>query len=398
MCPRSLTARQHREDLVLAAVMTAFGVAEALAWPDLSRGWALASRPIDLRAHLLLAAVSLGFTGTLAFRRRFPVPVLAIAVASGWLTTPFNPQGGALALVLGVAIASFTVGQEIDFPASLSGPAIATLSSWLVYALVLHSTQVTDYFFTLLLYTPPWAFGVALRIRSRRLREVLERAERLEADQGAAAAAAAAEERARIARELHDVVSHSITVISIQAQAIRHRLRPDQRHEAEDLQLLETTARQAMAEMRRLFGVIRKDGERPGLAPQPGLAELPSLVEQLRASGVAVEVEETGSQTALTPGLDLAAYRVLQEALTNVLRHAGSGARATVRIAHEPDALELAVEDDGVGGPDGPSTGHGLVGMRERVGLYGGTLETGRVDGRGYRVRARLPLRDVRTS
>jgi signal transduction histidine kinase len=226
----------------------------------------------------------------------------------------------------------------------------------------------------------------------------MARAERLEADQEAAAAAAAAEERARIARELHDVVSHSITVIAIQAQAIRHRLRPDQRREAEDLKLLETTARQAMAEMRRLFGVIRKDGERPGLAPQPGLAELPLLVEQLRASGLAVEVEETGSQTALTPGLDLAAYRVLQEALTNVLRHAGSGARATVRIAHEPDALELAVEDDGVGGPDGPSTGHGLVGMRERVGLYGGALETGRVDGRGYRVRARLPLRDVRTS
>jgi signal transduction histidine kinase len=396
MGPLPLGAREQRQDLLLAAALTVFGVAEALAWPALSRGWTSATQPIDIRDHLALAVVTLGFTATLALRRRFPVPVLAVAVLCGLMTANFNHQGGALALVLGVAIASFTVGHELDLPASLWGPAIATFSYWAVYALIAHSTQASDYFFTLLLYTPPWIFGAALRVRTERLREATERAAELEAKQGAAAAAAAEEERQRIARELHDVVSHSITVIAIQAQAVRHRLRPDQNKEADDLQLLETTARQAMAEMRRLFGVIRKDGEGPGLAPQPGLAQLPALVDDLRASGLAVEVHENGPPAELPPGLDLAAYRVLQEALTNVLRHAGAGAQAVVRITYDPKVLRLSVEDDGIGGGGRVGTGHGLIGMRERIALYGGTLEAGSTNGVGFKIRVSIPLRDVR--
>jgi signal transduction histidine kinase len=394
MWGRPLSRPQQLSDLALAAALTAFGELEALAWSKLAGLWSSAQRPLSVREHIGLAIAILGLTATLALRRRFPVPVLLVALASAMSTSSFNPEGGALAVVLGVAIASFTVGYELDPPATWLGPLIVPGLAWL--GLALGAGRPSDYFFVAVIYGTPWVFGAALRLRQRRVQQLTRHADDLEREGEAIARAAVTEERARIARELHDVVSHSISVIAIQSQAVRRRLRPDQVQEAEDLRLVETTARQAMAEMRRLFGVLRKDGQSAELAPQPGLDQLDGLVAQVQAAGVHVQVERTGRPVPLPPGLDLVAYRVLQEALTNVIRHRGPGTRTCVHIGFG-EQLELEVEDDGRGqASPGTESGHGLIGMRERVTLYGGRLETGGLGAGGYRVHVRLPLTDAR--
>jgi signal transduction histidine kinase len=204
-----------------------------------------------------------------------------------------------------------------------------------------------------------------------------------------------AEERTRIARELHDIVSHSLAVVTIQTQAVRRRLGPDSAAEGEDLQQVEDVARQALTEMRRLLGVLRADSDPAALAPQPGVAQLDRLILDTRAAGVNVALRIDGRPAALPPGLDLAAYRLVQESLTNVAKHA-AGATALVRLTYQPDAVEIIVTDSG---PIGPSPvppaengGHGLVGLRERVQLYDGHFSYGQQPSGGFRVRATLPL------
>jgi signal transduction histidine kinase len=237
-----------------------------------------------------------------------------------------------------------------------------------------------------LLYGGPWGFGRMLRARERRLVELAGETVRAEL--------AVEAERARIARELHDVVSHSISVVAIQTQAVRRRLGPDHAREAADLEGVETTARQAMAEMRRLLGVLRAgDGDSLPLAPQPGLDQLPRLLDRARETGLDVRLDVDGTPVPLPPGIDLAAYRVVQEALTNAMRHAAADA-VDVRLSWGERDLELRVEDDGVGAASANGHGHGLFGMRERVALYGGTVETGVRPGGGFAVRARLPVRE----
>jgi signal transduction histidine kinase len=246
--------------------------------------------------------------------------------------------------------------------------------------------------FVVVIYVGPWALGQALRTRGHRVDELAARADRLELEREQAEVQAIETGRARIARELHDVVSHSISVIAVQSQAIRRRLGPEHEREAADLAGVETTARQAMAEMRRLLGVLRSDGERLPLAPNPGLGQLPRLVEQVRASGLAVDVAVSGDPLPLPPGVDLAAYRIVQEALTNALKHAAT-ARATVAIGYKDGTIALTIVDDGPGASADGNGGHGVLGMRERVSLYGGTLETGAAGaGGGFRVHAVLPV------
>ena len=209
------------------------------------------------------------------------------------------------------------------------------------------------------------------------------RADQLEREREQESARAAAEERTRIARELHDIVSHSISVVTIQTQAVRRRLGPDHAAEAADLAAVEATAREAMAEMRRLFGVLRTEGESPdlALAPQPGLDELERLVRQVDSAAMTVHLSIEGDPVPLSPGVDLAAYRIAQEGLTNALRHAGAS-EARVLVRYSPQRLEVEVSDNGRGLPTNghhgtapDSGGHGLIGIRERVGLYGGTLD-----------------------
>ena len=225
---------------------------------------------------------------------------------------------------------------------------------------------------------------------------VEERSAALEREQDANVRVAAAEERARIARELHDVLSHSVSVMVVQAGAERLALGSERAATGETLEAIENTGRQALAEMRRLLGMLRAEGESPAHAPQPTLAELDGLVSQVREAGLPVELYVEGEPTALPPGVDVSVYRIVQEALTNVLKHAGPAtARVVVRYAGRE--LELEISDDGRGSAAVGDAGHGLVGMRERVALYGGDFDAGVSNGGGFVVRARLPLAATET-
>ncbi len=334
--------------------------------------------------------VVLGFTVPLAWRRRAPLPVLAIAVATVVVYGEVEDAGSHQTLILALALASFTAGYELPPRRAWVAPVLIVVAD--LFAIVVLGQDGGDFVFVMVIYVGPWALAQALRTRGHRADALAARAERLEAERERSEAKAAEAERARIARELHDVVSHSISVIAVQSQAIRRRLGPEHEREAADLAGVETAARQAMAEMRRLLGVLRADGERLPLAPNPGLAQLPRLVEQVRGSGLDVEVSVTGQPLPLPPGVDLAAYRIVQEALTNAIKHARS-ARATVEVRYDGGAIALTVTDDGTGpNGDGRNGGHGLLGMRERVSLYGGTLETGAAREGGFRVHAVLPV------
>jgi signal transduction histidine kinase len=203
---------------------------------------------------------------------------------------------------------------------------------------------------------------------------------------------AVAEERNRIARELHDVIGHNVSVMTVQASAVRRRLAPDQTVEREALETVERSGREALAEMRRMVAVLRADDQGPDLEPPPGLADVDRLVERFRGAGLPVTLTVTGKPSDLAPGLDLTAFRLVQEGLTNVLRHAATPGRADVVIAYGAESLELAVRDDGQLVTTGAQPGHGLLGMRERVAVYGGRLVARpRQDG-GFELLATLPL------
>jgi len=212
-----------------------------------------------------------------------------------------------------------------------------------------------------------------------------------ERERDVAAREAVVEERARIARELHDVIAHHVSMIVLQAGAERHALEDRDSSTREVLDTIERSGRDALTETRRLLGMLRDGGNDP-LSPQPGLADLDTLVSQLRDAGLPVELHVEGERRKLPVGLDLSAYRIVQEALTNTLKHAGQ-ATAAVRIRYDDDALELQIADDGASTMAHTNGGHGLVGMRERVALYGGTFEARPRDEGGYLVRALLPIR-----
>jgi signal transduction histidine kinase len=214
---------------------------------------------------------------------------------------------------------------------------------------------------------------------------------RLEADRAAAARRAVAEERQRIARELHDVVAHSVSVMTVQAGAVRRLLRPEQERERLALEAIETTGREALTEMRRLVGLLRDQGSTPDFAPQPSMRTVDVLVGTVREAGLPVELEVEGEPRELPPGVDLSAYRVIQEALTNALKYAGP-AKAWVTVRWKEGELEVEVANDGRSEPVGDGGGHGLAGLRERVSLVGGSIESGPRAGGGFVVKAHLPL------
>jgi signal transduction histidine kinase len=218
------------------------------------------------------------------------------------------------------------------------------------------------------------------------------RAQLAERERDVAAREAVVEERARIARELHDAIAHNVSMMVVQAGAERRTLDPQNGTTREVLATIEQIGRGALTEMRRLVGMLRSEDANP-LAPQPGLDDLTTLVTQVREAGLPVELHIDGEPRELPVGLELSAYRIVQEALTNALKHAGD-ARASVRVAYGPDSLELEIVDDGTGGPARASGGgHGLVGMRERVALYGGRFHAGRSPSGGFTIRVLLPIR-----
>jgi signal transduction histidine kinase len=244
---------------------------------------------------------------------------------------------------------------------------------------------------TVIVFGILWTIAFALGRKFQEADEARERAARAERGREERARSAVSEERARIARELHDVVGHSVSVMTVQASAVRRLLRPEQERERAALLIVEQTGREALAEMRRMVGVLRRPEEAPALAPQPSLEHVERLVEQAREAGLTVELRVEGDPLPLPAGVDLTAYRLVQEGLTNALKHARAQ-RAQVLVRYSDGDIEVTVSDDGRGTGSGEGGGHGLVGMRERVAVYGGELEAGpRAEG-GYRLRARLPV------
>jgi signal transduction histidine kinase len=239
---------------------------------------------------------------------------------------------------------------------------------------------------------PLWALGtlVVMLIVRRVVRDREARAELAERERDLAAHEAVLEERARIARELHDVIAHTVTVMVVQAQA-GPELLGDPGDTRRAFGAIEASGREALAELRRLLGVMRTGDEKVVVAPQPGLDSLDALVRELRAAGRDVELHVEGTPFELPPGVDLSAFRIVQEALTNTLKHAGE-ARSDVTVRYGPSSVELEVVDDGPGANGAGRAGHGLIGMRERAALYGGVLEAGNRNRRGYVVRAQLPI------
>jgi signal transduction histidine kinase len=247
-----------------------------------------------------------------------------------------------------------------------------------------------DFLFTPLLFVIAWLAGFALRERAAQAEAAEERAAHAEREREAAARVAVAEERARIARELHDIVAHAVSVMVLGVGAVRHTLPGTLDEDRDALRGVEETGRTALADMRRLLGAMRHDGDDLDLAPQPGLGSLDPLLDEFRRAGLPVRVHVDGEPFPLPPTLDVSAYRIVQEGLTNALRHAhASHADVVVRYGSE---LRIDVRDDGRGGSPGDGLGHGLVGVRERVKLYGGEMTAGAAAGGGFLLSTRLPL------
>jgi len=330
-----------------------------------------------------------------AFRRRAPVWAFGIAVAGGALqVTGGHPVASDLAiLVLLYTVAAYRTRREsvVALLICLGGSALAVL----VWAPVHGVTFLWQLIFVAALSggsaLTAWVLGDSMRYRRAYYAELEDKAARLEAERHAQAKVAAAAERARIARELHDVVAHHVSVMVVQADGAGYALRSDPERAAAALKAISCTGRQALTEMRRLLGVLRSAGDQAQLAPMPGLGELRELLDQAREAGLEVSYTLTGMPTELPEGAELAAYRVVQESLTNTRKHAGLAATAAVTLRYEPGGLIVEVTDNGMASPAGDTGGHGLAGMRERIAMYGGTVEAGPLAGGGFGVVATLP-------
>jgi signal transduction histidine kinase len=331
-------------------------------------------------------------TAPLLTRRRFPfgapVGVAAGVVIASLADKAFVPSDP-VAFLAGVA-AVFLLGQLRDARLAVAGLAIVFGAEAVVVRTDPHG-ELGDLVFISVIFTIVWVVGFTLGRKFAEADEAKERASRAEREREGRARAAVAEERARIARELHDVVGHSVSVMTVQASGVRRLLRPEQEREREALLIVERTGREALAEMRRMVGVLRRPEEAPALAPQPSLEHVDRLVEQACEAGLPVELRVEGEATELPAGVDLTAYRLVQEGLTNALKHAHA-TRAEVVVNYGEGEIEVTVLDDGSGMGNGDGGGHGLVGMRERISVYGGNLEAGPRPEGGYRLSATLPV------
>jgi signal transduction histidine kinase len=351
-------------------------------------------------------------TVPLAWRRRRPLATCVVAgVASALYGAAPYPDLG-LSVPLGGLVALYTAAAWCSRRTSLLVGAAVVVGAATILALPTTNADVVDVALAALALVTAWGLGDRARIQRAWAAALQERAERLERERESDARRAVAEERTRIARELHDVVAHHVSMMVVQAEAGPVVVERDPSRAAGAFDSIAVTGRQALVEMRRLLGVLRGNGDSaPSLAPQPGLAEVPALVEQVGRTGLAVELVVEGEPCPLPAGVDLSAYRIVQEALTNAVRHAGPG-HARVLVRYGEHDLELQVSDDGPGSPGGPNaprpaggapdppdrpgrtppTGQGLVGMRERVNLFGGELHAGPRPEGGFAVAARLPI------
>jgi len=326
------------------------------------------------------------------WRRRYPfaAPAAVYLYCAGVSFFEGSLVTFSFGIFMAVLAAAFLMGMLPDRRESVSGWGIALGAA----AIVVHNDPHqgwSDFLFISILFSIVWLAGNALSAKLTQYRAAEERAARLEREREERARAAVAEERARIARELHDVVGHSVSVMTVQASGVRRLLRPEQEREREALLIVEQTGREALAEMRRLVGVLRRPEEAPALAPQPSLQHLDKLVDQVREAGLKVDLTVEGEAKSLPASVDLAGYRLVQEGLTNTLKHA-QAQRAEVLLRYGNGEVELVVTDDGNGTGGGDGSGHGLVGLRERISVCGGELDAGPRSGGGYEIRARLPM------
>ncbi|MDH2387561.1 sensor histidine kinase [Streptomyces sp. HNM0663] len=352
------------------------------------------------------AAVVLLLCLVVALRRRMPEKMLLLAVGVGVaqlaLDVMINPADFAI-LVIIYTVAAHDGPRWASRLALIGGLSAASLAQ--IRWPEPDASTLGRVVITIVLSVPfalAWVLGDSVRTRRAYFAQLEERATRLEKEREAQAKVAVAAERARIARELHDVVAHNVSVMVVQADGAAYVLdaAPDQAKQA--LETISTTGRQALAEMRRLLGVLRTgDAPESGeYVPQPDVKQIEELVEQVRSAGLTVDFKVEGTPRPLPSGVELTAYRIVQEALTNTRKHGGPEAGASVRLVYFDDGLGLLVEDDGRGsshelyedgGADG--RGHGMIGMRERVGMVGGTLDAGPRPGGGFRISALLPLK-----
>ena len=387
MLPQSWRAyRPPATDVAIAVVFAVVG--QVVTWGQFEDPRAFEGpRAINAVLSLLLMAA-------LAWRRRAPLAAVSWAVAVYLLTQPVLPHDvpllvGFVPLIVLTASAGYCCPRRRAFLAA--GIAVLGITAVTLSTPFLRSA---DYFaYNVVYLLGPWLAARGLREREDRAAALSAALAGERAAKEAAVREVAAAERVRIARELHDIVAHSVSVMVVQIGAARMQVQSGVRGAAAPLLAAEDVGRQALADLRRLLGVLRADeatGAGPQ-APQPGLSALDALVAQTRATGLHVDVQVQGDPVELPAGLDLTAYRIVQEALTNTLKHSGA-ARASVRLAYGPSSLVIEVVDDGSETPAGDATGHGLVGIGERVATFGGTAAIGHVPGGGWSVRAELPL------
>ena len=399
-------------DGVLAFALGFSGIAEA----------------VSLERYLLIP-ITMALTVPIIFRRTHPVGAFAAAIAVGAAQVLFGLRPGPADLSIVVLL--YTLAAYTTRRLSLTGLGICLFGSAAELARLYTKAgwaHVPNWLLTsaILIAGPSliaWALGDSMRYRRAYYANLEERAARLERDRDAQARIAAAAERARIARELHDVVAHNVSVMVVQADGAAYALGSDPARASEALAAISATGRLALAEMRALLGVLRKSDDGPppaapvletaatgddarsgpallagaaepaSLTPMPGIEQLDDLLDQTRTAGLAVSCTIEGEPRPLAEGTALAAYRIVQESLTNTRKHAGPLARASVLLRYSPDALEIVIADDGLGETaacDG--AGHGLTGMRERAAMYGGSVRAEPVPGGGFLVTARLPV------
>jgi signal transduction histidine kinase len=365
-----LRAREHVFDAAVVVVLIASQI----------QVWRHEDHP-----HRSLSVMALVAVGALLFRRLAPFGAVLASAAGVCIFTFVDPSGAydTSTLFFLLLLGCWAAGSLPDARQAAIGFAAFLVGAWLV---MLRGPGWEEVLWVTLPLTGVFVLSVAATRKLQAVRDAEERARRSELE----AKQAVEEERARITRELHDVLAHSVSVMTVQASAVRRLLKPDQEREREALLTVEETGRQALAEMRRLLGIMRDDAEPAARAPQPGIGTLPALVDQIRQSGLPVELTIEGTPVRLPAGVDLSAYRIVQEALTNTLRHAGP-AHAWVAVRYGGEDVEIEVANDGANN-DGDGAGHGLVGMRERVALCGGELFSGPREGGGFKIAARLPV------
>jgi signal transduction histidine kinase len=373
-------SRRQLLDLGIPLVLAIAGLIELMTSSDIDAPW-----PMQI-------VFALGTTVPLLWRRQAPLVVLIVVFGTlAVADMTYDIANNASSPFAGLLVATYASGA---YTSRRDGRIAAALIGVAVVAMAVTNGEdvVGDVVFIGGIMYAVWGAATIVRSRQELAGALAARTVELEHEREENAKLAVAEERARIARELHDVVAHNLSIMVLQSGAERRAIGDERPQTTEALATIEETGRTAMAEMRRLLGMLRQSDDELALAPQPSLRHLGDLVSQVRDAGLPVDLRIEGEPRAVAPGVDLSAYRIIQEALTNALKHAGP-ARARVTVRYGDNELDIEIADDGTGAAlPAPAGGHGLVGMRERVALFGGDLAAGRRLSGGYVVRAKLPL------